>query len=111
MSSQKQQKWSGHGNKTENPLPHHLYEIIDKTDESVYKYGISSDKIEADGYSNRLRKQVKDGNAFVGWLRFFGRILLRNIPGRKKAKRIEEEFVEAYKEKTGEYPRGNFDKQ
>ncbi len=110
MTPQKRKKWVGHGNKTENPLPHHLYEIIDKTDNSVYKYGISADEIDEDGYSLRLRNQVKIGNSFVDWLRFFGRILIRNIPGRKKAKVIENEFIEAYKDKTGEHPRGNFDR-
>ncbi len=47
-----------HGNLTSNPADHHLYEIIDKVDDDVFKYGISGKKLRADGSSPRAKKQV-----------------------------------------------------
>ncbi|NBC07989.1 MAG: hypothetical protein GVY26_12420 [Bacteroidetes bacterium] len=96
-----------HGNSKRNPKPHHLYEIIDSIDEDVVKYGISAEDINEEGYSNRMRKQVDFVNTFIGWARFFARIILRNIPGRDQAEIIENEYIEAYKEKHGKRPRGN----
>lgn len=100
--------FDGHGNEKRNPNPYHLYEIKDKVDESVYKYGISADPIDDDGYSYRMRRQIKVGNSFVGWLRFYGNILLKNIAGRERAEVIEDEYVDRYEERTGKRPRGNF---
>lgn len=45
-----------HKNSYRNPLPHHLYQIIDKIDDDVFKYGISCDPIGLDGMSDRIRK-------------------------------------------------------
>lgn len=100
--------FKGHGNRKINPEPHHLYEIRDAKDDSLVKYGISCDPIETDNYSYRMRRQVTIGNAFVGWLRFFARVLIRNIPGRKRAEQIEQTFINNYEEKHGQRPRGNF---
>ncbi len=44
----------GHGNEKQNPKPHHLYEIRDKLDGSLYKYGISAESINENGYSKRM---------------------------------------------------------
>ena len=41
------------------------------------------------------------------WLRFFARILIANISGRKEDKRIERQHIRSYKEKNGQNPRGN----
>lgn len=103
----KKKKFEGHGNQNENPEVHHLYEIIDSVDGDTFKYGISADEIGEDGYSNRMRKQVTLGNLFVGWIRFFARVLVKNISGRKKAKQIEKEYVNDYGQKHGRKPRGN----
>lgn len=100
---------SKHGNSNLNEKPHHLYEIRDSEDDDVFKYGISHDPIDEDGYSNRMRVQVDFLNLGVKWLRFFGRIILRGIPGRVAAKRIERQFIKKYREKNGENPRGNRD--
>ncbi len=104
MAKKKFKGFQGHGNEKRNPKPHHLYEIRDKVDNDVFKYGISADPIEEDGYSNRMRKQVNLGNLFVGWLRFFARILRRNIPGREKAEDIEQDYIDEYEKKYGRKP-------
>lgn len=109
MAKRKFKGFFGHGNKNSNPKPHHLYEIRDKLDSSLYKYGISAELIEENGYSSRMRRQVDIGNSFVGWQRFYAKILIRNIPGRENARIIEQQFIDAYVEKFGELPRGNFE--
>ena len=100
---------SEHGNSNKNDKPHHLYEIRDSVDDDVFKYGISHDSIDEDGYSNRMRIQVDFLNSGVNWLRFFARILLLNISGRKEAKRIEKDYIRSYKQEKGRSPRGNKD--
>ena len=84
-----------------------MYEIIDKIDNDVFKYGISSDPIDEDGLSKRLRKQIAFLNLIDNWDRFFGRILLQNIEGRQEAERIETEHIEQYKSKKRRNPRRN----
>lgn len=96
-----------HGNSNKNDNDHHLYEIWDSKEEKVYKYGISNDPVEDDGLSKRVRNQLTLFNNLVNWMRFVGRILIRNIPGRKKARVLEDEYIKVYKEKYGEKPRGN----
>ena len=96
-----------HGNSNRNTKLHHLYEIRDKEEDDVFKYGISDNHIDNDGLSKRIRRQLIILNAAVGWLRFFANILRTDTPGRKKAKRIEQEHIERYKEKHGRKPRGN----
>lgn len=75
----------------------------------MFKYGISHDPIAEDGYSNRMRTQVDFLNLGVKWLRFFARILLLDIPGKREAKRIEKQYIRKYKEEHGHRPRGNRD--
>jgi len=108
MAKRNKKGFHGHGNEKRNPKPHHLYEIRDKFDGSLYKYGISAEPIDEYGYSHRMRRQIDIGNSFVGWQRFYAKILIRNIPGRAKAEIIEQQFIDAYVEKFGELPRGNF---
>lgn len=96
-----------HGNSNLNTKPHHLYEIRDSIDDDVFKYGISHEPIGEDGYSDRMRAQVNFLNLGVKWLRFFARILISNIDGRKEAKRIERQHIRNYREKHGYNPRGN----
>ncbi len=96
-----------HGNLNTNEKPHHLYEIRDSVDDDVFKYSISHDPIGADGLSKRIRVQVNFLNTGVDWRRFFARILLLDILGRKAAKRIETEHIAKYKEENGRRPRGN----
>jgi len=75
---------SEHGNSNKNNKQHHLYEIKDSVDDDVFKYGISHDPIGEDGYSKRMRIQVDFLNLGVKWLRFFARILLIDIPGKRR---------------------------
>jgi hypothetical protein len=78
-----------HKNKNSDKLPHHLYEVIDKKDNDTFKYGISSDLIEEDGLSRRIRIQLRLLNVIAGWKRFFARILLKDISDRSTARKIE----------------------
>ena len=96
-----------HGNSNKNDNPHHLYGIYDKVDESLFKYGISHDPLEADGLSDRIRVQISYINLAVRWQRFYAKILIINIQGREKAKTIETQFIDAYHRKHGKNPRGN----
>ena len=98
-----------HGNSNKNNRPHHLYAIYDKEDDSLFKYGISHDVIDADGLSDRARNQIAFINLAVNWQRFYVKILISNIPGREKAKIIETQFIDAFFEKYGENPRGNLE--
>jgi len=94
-----------HGNSLSNENPHHLYEIRDTLIDDVFKYGISDDPIEKNGLSKRIRIQIDYLNRAVGFERFAGKILLKNIPGRAKAK--EDEFLDLYFDEHGRKPRGN----
>jgi hypothetical protein len=96
-----------HGNSLKNDAPHHLYEIFDIQEDDTFKYGISQDEIEADGLSKRLRDQVSFYNVVSGFIRFFARILITNIPGRIEALKTEKDHIQAYKDKNKRKPRGN----
>ena len=90
--------------------PHHLYEVFDSEEKDIFKYGISCDELQSDGSSPRANRQVDFLNRAVGWLRYFARILLTAIPGRKRAEEIESKYIEEYKNVHGRNPRGNVDK-
>lgn len=96
-----------HNNSNESMKPNHLYEIVDKVDEYTFKYGISDGPIEADGMSGRMREQINFLNLLYEWKRFFGRILLFNIPGKREARRIEKDYIKRYEELHGHKPKGN----
>ena len=96
-----------HGNSRQNDKHHHLYAIYDKEDNSLFKYGISDKPIGDDDYSARMREQVDYLNLAVGWLRYFAKILIRGISGRKEARRWEDEHIADYHSKYGTNPRGN----
>ncbi len=98
-----------HGNSRKNSRDHHLYAIHDVEENDIFKYGISDKPIKEDGYSKRMRDQVDYLNRAVGWLRFFAEILIRGIKGRPKARAMEDEYINACKEKHGRNPRGNVD--
>lgn len=96
-----------HGNSLDNDRPHHLYEIHDAADNELFKYGISHDPIDEDGLSKRIRLQLRLLNLGANWIRYFAKIILTNIPGRKVAKEIEQDHIDAYREEHGHNPRGN----
>ncbi|MFZ4633588.1 MAG: hypothetical protein ACOYNO_05205 [Saprospiraceae bacterium] len=98
---------SNHGNSKKNSNPQHLYAIYDKKENEVFKYGISDKPIDEDGLSNRIREQVTFLNHINGWLRFFAKILLFDIPGKAKASEIETEYIDAFFDEHGRYPTGN----
>jgi hypothetical protein len=96
-----------HGNSKESKKPHHLYEIRDSKNNEVFKYGICGDPLNADGSSPRANDQVSLFNTVVGWARFFALILITGIQGRKKARELEDQYIEEYTKKHGKRPRGN----
>lgn len=96
-----------HGNARKSPRPHHLYEIIDREYNDVYKYGICGRPLNKDGSSKRANTQVKEYNRLVGWARFFANVLLTGILGNKRAREIEDEYIDAYEREHGRKPRGN----
>lgn len=96
-----------YGNSNDNEDVHHLYGILDKEDNDLVKYGISSDPIGDDGLSDRVRNQVNLFNAIAGTLRFIGKIILTGIKGRKEAKDIENKYIDDYKKEHGQKLRGN----
>lgn len=96
-----------HRNSNQNDGPHHVYEIWDKGEDELFKYGISDDPIEADQLSDRIRDQLYFLNLSAGWVRYIGRIIQKDIAGRVLAKQLEEEYIQAYLEKQGVRPRGN----
>jgi hypothetical protein len=98
---------SNHGNSLDNDQPHHLYEIRDQQENTTFKYGISDDPIDEDGLSNRVRRQVKFMNLVVGFIRFVGKILISGIPGRKEARKLEDEHIDNFIKENGRRPRGN----
>ncbi len=96
-----------HGNSNKNMLPHHLYELRDLKEDDVFKYGISDEEIGEDGLSKRPRNQVRFLNLAVNWIRYVAKIILFDIPGKKRAKEIENGYIQKYKKKNGKKPRGN----
>lgn len=96
-----------HNNSNESQQPNHLYEIVDKVGEDTFKYGISCDPIGADGLSDRMREQISFLNRIFEWARFFGRILIFDIPGKKEARRLEKEHIQEYERIHGRKPKGN----
>lgn len=96
-----------HGNSLDNDKPHHLYEIHDKEKGELLKYGISHDPVDEDGLSQRIKIQLKLLNLGANWIRYFARIILKNIQGRRKAKEIEQQHIQNYEDKKVHKPRGN----
>jgi URI fold toxin 2 len=96
-----------HGNSTKSKRANHLYVIIDKVDGFAFKFGISAGRIGKDGLSRRVRAQITFINLVVGWDRFFGEILVKNIVGRIEAEKMEDELIENFSLEHGKYPRGN----
>lgn len=96
-----------HGNSLENPNSHHLYDIFKIVDGDTYKYGITDDPIQADGLSERARKQTSEMNRAVEFDKYAAQVLITDIQGREEALRIEREHIDAYYYKHGRNPLGN----
>ena len=96
-----------HANSHENDAEHHLYEIFDVERNSVYKFGICGKSLNTDGSSPRANEQIALYNRVVGMNRFFAKVLIVGISGRKRAEEIEKEYVDAFREVCGINPQGN----
>jgi hypothetical protein len=99
-----------HGNSNKNDKEHHLYGIYDEEENDLFKYGISDKPIDEDGYSSRMHEQVDYLNRAVGWFRFFAEVLIRGIIGKEKAREMEDQHVDEYRQEHGRNPRGNVNK-
>jgi len=96
-----------HGNSKNSSKPQHLYSIIDLTDGSVYKYGISGGVLNKNGTSRRANTQANALNKIAGFRRYKPIVITRGIKGRVKALALEYAFVYGYQEATGAKPIGN----
>jgi hypothetical protein len=96
-----------HANSHENDALHHLYEIFDVERDTTYKYGVCGKPLNPDGSSPRANEQIALYNRLVGMIRFFARVLLTGIPGRKRAEEIEDQFIDNYRAQHGHNPPGN----
>jgi URI fold toxin 2 len=96
-----------HANSHDNDALHHLYEIFDVERDAVFKYGISGRPLLSDGSSPRADEQINLYNRVVGMKRFFARIILTDIEGRKTAEIIENEYISSFISIYGEKPKGN----
>lgn len=96
-----------HGNSHENMNPHHLYAIDDIQEDDLFKYRVTDDPLEADGLPARLSTQLYLYNIVANFVRFVGRIILTDIPGRAMAEQIEDEYIAQYELEHGRRPRGN----
>ena len=96
-----------HANSHDNDALHHLYEIFDVERDNVFKYGICGKPLNVDGSSPRANDQIALFNRVVGMVRFFARILLVGIDGRKHAEEIENEYIRTFRDKFGQNPPGN----
>lgn len=96
-----------HANSHQNQELHHLYEIYDIEEQDTYKYGICGEPLNSDGTSPRANRQLREFNRLVGYVRFIARIILTDIPGRKRAEEVEDEMIEKYEAEHGRRPRGN----
>ncbi|MCB1189971.1 MAG: hypothetical protein H7A23_17970 [Leptospiraceae bacterium] len=65
--------------------------------------------LNSDGTSPRANEQVQRFNLAAGWLKFFAKILLKGIKGRKNAKKIEKEYIQNFTKKHGYHPEGNLE--
>ncbi|MEZ4959186.1 MAG: hypothetical protein R2830_05160 [Saprospiraceae bacterium] len=94
-----------HGNSNQNDESHHLYEIWDDQEQEIFEYGISSEPIEDDGLSKRVKEQVQILNLAAGWLRYLARIILKHLPNRILAKEKEDEYMDAFEAQYSRLPR------
>ena len=98
---------SEHGNSLKNENEHHLYAIHDRKRKGLYKYGVCGRPLNKDGTSPRANEQVRLFNRLVGWARFFSKILLTGIKGRRRSEALEDNYIDAYRAKHGTNPPGN----
>ena len=96
-----------HGNSKNSRRKNTLYMIFDLFLKRVFKYGITSDKLDKNGKPKRAKIQTKELNRAVGYDRFKIIVLITNIPGRRIAEIFEKIYVRLYKRKHGKEPPGN----
>lgn len=100
-----------HSNLLQHLNTHHLYIIYDFEQQQIFKFGISDKSVNALYTSSRLFGQITLFNKVAGWKRFSGRIIRFPIQGRLNARRLEDEYILKFKDKYGQFPRGNTNHQ
>lgn len=89
-------------------VPHHLYVIYDYQYSRILKFGICGEPLLNNGESPRVNKQLTERNNAEDFIRFRGRILIKDIKGRIRALVKEDDFIDLYRAKyEDEFPRGN----
>ena len=96
-----------HGNSKKSNKPQHLYAIVDTTDGSIYKYGISGGKLNKNGTSGRANTQANKLNKAANFKRYRPVVLHSNIANREIALTMEYSYVYGYKQVHGSKPIGN----
>lgn len=97
-----------HGNSNKSEDDRHLYVFYDHEERTIYKFGISKERIrEEDDTCSRMRIQLGLFNSVANTLRYTVRILLRFLPGKTGGEAAEDDAIEKYQKKHGHLPRGN----
>ncbi len=97
-----------HGNSLKSQKKHHVYQIDDRTQMDIYKYGISGGKLNKNGTSRRANRQANKLNRPLSFIRYIPKVLFTNIPGRVAALAIEYNLVcNIYLKQKGRKPDGN----
>ncbi len=95
-----------HGNSKESKKEQHLYEIKEKEADETIKFGISGSKLNKNGSSPRANSQINRLNKKVGIKKFFAKIRIKGIKGRKEALEKEKEVIRQYlKKNKGKMPK------
>ena len=90
-----------HGNSRKSKKKQHIYKIVDSAQENeTVKIGISGQPLNKNGTSPRANAQVNKWNILEGFIRFFAKILNKDVQDRKKALDIEKKYVKEYKKKN-----------
>ena len=93
-----------HGNNASSQRPTHTYEILDGTGD-VYKYGESSDGVNANGKSIRAEKQVRKFMRETGG--DFASNIIKTFTNKAAALQNQADLIRAYERKFGRKPEKN----
>ena len=95
-----------HGNNRNDKRPNVLY-VIYYCGEKVYKFGITAWNYRKGKLPIRVKTQIKTNNKAAPEKRFWGKILIYNIPGRRIALFLEDCALRLYYLRHGRYPPDN----
>jgi hypothetical protein len=103
-----------HGNSLNSTKPQHIYQINENTPTGPqqYKTGLSGQKLNQNGDSPRLNKQLNELNKANPVPsgqppKYTGQVVAKDIPGRRAGLSLEQHGVNAHTNTTGAPPPGN----